>query len=103
MKLTEAKIRKIIRESISKEAIVVILNDMIEKDAGQKLHAIKYAERYGLDNRPDIKIYDIINVGGGLFRQNVSYLEAVRILEPYEWVIQNSHGLKSFRIVGMKK
>lgn len=103
MKLTEAKIRKIIRESISKEAIVAILNDMIEKDAGQKLHAIKYAERYGLDNRPDIKIYDIINVDGGLFRQNVSYLEAVRILEPYEWVIQNSHGLKSFRIVGMKK
>ena len=103
MKLTEAKIRKIIRESISKEAIVAILNDMIEKDAGQKLHAIKYAERYGLDNRPDIKIYDIINVDGGLFRQNVSYLEAVRILEPYEWVIQNSHGLKSFRIIGMKK
>lgn len=104
MKLTETKIRKIIRESIKNSAIIAALNAMIVKDTGTPVSAILYAERHGLIGDPDLKIYNIIDLNGGIFMRNVSYNEAIKILEPcYNYKIKEKGLSRNFIIKNKKQ
>jgi len=104
MKITRDQLKRIVLEEIKAvldevKPRVARLNRNIEK--GLENYALNMAGPDAADG--DLKAWDIVAPDGSFFARNVSYNEAMEMLEPYEWVAQSTHGLQNFRITGMKE